>query len=96
VSTALIRLDWQSQAAAMTEAAAELKQDALAVSGLVGRVHNAETQYEAVQAQQKLAEILTLAEKARKAAKEPALAFGRLNAKVLAYRAAGPMAAIEV
>lgn len=74
---ALIRLNWQDQSADMTEAAAALKNHALEVAALVGKVDNAGTQEAAVRAQQELADILTLAEKARKAAKEPALDFGR-------------------
>ncbi len=74
---ALIRLDWQAQAAAMTEAATALKEEALTAAAYVAKVNDASTQEAAVQAQQKLAGILALVEKARKAAKEPALEFGR-------------------
>lgn len=77
MTEALIRLDWQARLAAMTEAAIALKNHALEVAALIGKVNNATTQEAAVQAQREIAEILTQAEKARKAAKEPALAFGR-------------------
>lgn len=74
---ALIRLDWSAQQAAMTEAAAALKSEALDASALVGKVTDATTQETAVEAQKRLANIKALCEKARKAAKAPALDFGR-------------------
>lgn len=74
---ALIRLDWQAQQASMTEAAAALKNYALELAALIGKVNDASTQEAAVAAQKELAEIKTQAEKARKAAKAPALEFGR-------------------
>jgi hypothetical protein len=76
-TSSLIRLDWQAQSAAMTEAAAALKSHALESAALIGRVDNAKTQDKAVAAQKEIGELLTVAEKARKAAKEPALEFGR-------------------
>jgi len=59
-----------------TEAIA-LKESALALSGVVGKVTNAEENASAVAAQAELHKIRTLAEKARKAAKEPVLEYGR-------------------
>ena len=77
MSSALIRLDWQSQAASMTAAASALKEEALECSALIGKVVDAASQEAAVAAQQKISDVLINAEKARKAAKEPALEFGR-------------------
>lgn len=55
----------------------ELKQAALAVSQLIFTVNSEKTQTMAVEAQRGLRELLTAAEKQRKAIKEPILEFGR-------------------
>lgn len=76
-TSALIRRDDAKLSASFTEAALALKSHALEVSALVGRVNDAATQQAAVEAQQEIANVLALAEKARKACKEPVIEFGR-------------------
>lgn len=61
-----------------TEAANAMKESALAVGALVGRVTNAEENQIAVNAQGEISRMIAVAEKARVAAKEPILNFGRL------------------
>jgi hypothetical protein len=56
----------------------ELKRLALEQSALIGKVENAEQNQTAFQAQAALAEVRKNVEKARVAAKEPVLAFGKL------------------
>lgn len=60
-----------------TEAANKLRDDALAMGALVGTISNGEQQQVAVDAQKEITRILGLIEKARVAAKEPVLNFGR-------------------
>lgn len=60
-----------------TAEAEKLKVAALEISGVVGKVTNAEENAAAVAAQTALHNIRTLAEKARKAAKEPVLDYGK-------------------
>lgn len=60
-----------------TAEAIALKDAALAVSGVVGRVSNPEENAAAVAAQVEIQRVKQLAEKARKAAKEPVLAYGK-------------------
>ena len=73
----LIKLDWQDQTVTIDGKANELKAAALALAAEVWGVNNAATQDEAVKAQAEINGVLALVEKARKAAKEPALEFGR-------------------
>jgi hypothetical protein len=75
---ALIVRDDARLSITFTAAANELKNDALASSGLIAKVNDAESQERAVAAQQAIANVLNLAEKARKACKDPVLDFGRL------------------
>jgi hypothetical protein len=77
MTNALIVRDDASLTVSFTAAAEELKLKALESAALVGRVSNADEQEAAVNAQKALAEILSVAEKARKACKEPVLEFGR-------------------
>ena len=72
---------------ALNEEANALKNDALEVAALVGKVTNAGSQEVAVQAQQRLKSVLDLIERARKAAKEPILEAGRqIDQKVKDFR----------
>lgn len=57
--------------------AAKLKEDALAVAGIIARVSCAEEQLAAVEAQKKLVALRRLTEESRKQAKEPVLLYGR-------------------
>jgi hypothetical protein len=75
---ALISRDDSARKVAFTAEADRLKNEALEVAALVGKVANADDNAAAVAAQMKLAEIKSLAEKARKAVKEPVLEFGKL------------------
>lgn len=75
--SALILRDDSRRSVAMTSRAMELKAQALEQSALIGRVTNEEEQRLAVIAQTSLAELLSAVEKARKAAKDPVLAYGR-------------------
>jgi hypothetical protein len=74
---ALIRRDDNALTIQFTESALALKSKALETSGLIGKVVDATTQECAVRAQQELASLISLVEKARKEAKDPVLAFGR-------------------
>lgn len=74
---ALIRRDDASLTITFTEAATKMKESALEVSAMVGKVDSAETQQEAVNAQQAIADALNLVEKAREACKKPIIQFGR-------------------
>lgn len=75
--TALIVRDDAKLSVAFTEAAVAMRDEALAVAALVGKVTNAEEQESAVKAQSEMQRIRSLAEKARKACKEPVLEYGR-------------------
>lgn len=75
--SALILRDDSRRSVAMTSRAMELKVAALESSALVGRVTTEDEQISAVAAQTSLAELLGAVEKARKAAKDPVLQFGR-------------------
>lgn len=77
MSNALMVRDDGRMSVAFTQSAIALRDAALEQAALVGRVANADEQQTAVLAQAALAEILTNVEKARKAAKEPVLNFGR-------------------
>ena len=76
--TALMIRDDHARLASYTEEAIELRDLALGTSSLIGRVSTPSEQEAAVAAQTKLQFILSEAEKARKAVKEPVLAFGQL------------------
>lgn len=77
MTQALIVRDDARLACSFTEQALALKDAALEKSALIARVNDAATQANAVEAQQDIANLLNQAEKARKAAKEPVLEFGR-------------------
>jgi len=74
---ALIRRDDANLKIDFTAAAVELKNRALEAAALVGKVNDAASQESAVSAQRDIANVLNLAEKARKACKEPVIDFGR-------------------
>jgi hypothetical protein len=74
---ALITRDDARLSASFTPAALALRNAALEVAALIGRVNDAETQEQAVQVQAEITRLLGHAEKARKACKEPVLEFGR-------------------
>lgn len=76
-TAALIRRDDANLLVSFTEEAIKLRDDALALSGVVGKVTNAEEQSTAVLAQTELQRILNLAEDARVACKAPVLEFGK-------------------
>jgi hypothetical protein len=83
----LIVRDDSKLTVSFTEEAQKLKTSALESGALVGRVTNATEQEAAVRAQADLQRILGLAEKARKACKEPVLEFGRkIDATANAFR----------
>lgn len=63
--------------ASFTPQALALKNAALESAALIGKVTNGTEQEQAVAAQTELAQLLKLAEEARKAAKEPVLTFGK-------------------
>jgi hypothetical protein len=76
----------QLPAYTLTQQAIALKESALESAALIGKVTNAEENTMAVEAQKGLKEIIALAEKQRKAAKEPLLQLGRqLDAAVAAW-----------
>lgn len=77
-NTALIIRNDTRREISFTEQAAALKTAALEKSALIAKVANAEQQSVAVEAQQELATLAKSVEKARVAAKEPVLEFGRL------------------
>lgn len=71
-----------------THEAELLKQEALSLSGVVGRVSNAEENANAVSAVAEIARVLKLCEAAREACKKPVLDFGRaIDAKAKEFRA---------
>src|ERR1700736_1709666 len=76
-TVALIIRDDHNRAIAFTSQAVALKREALEAGALVGKVTNAEQQVEAVNAQTILDGLIKMVEKARKAAKEPVIEFGR-------------------
>lgn len=79
---ALIILDYGQQTATPTARAAELKEAALAQSGLIGRVASAEDNARSVDARQGLKTYLDMVEAARNAANEVPLAVNKaINAK---------------
>lgn len=77
MSEALILLDLPARTAALTPAAHELKRQALEASALIGKVDDAATNANAVEAQTQIARVLKTYEEARKAAKDPVLQLGR-------------------
>lgn len=76
-TAALIVRDDATLSASYTEEAERIKNEALEISALVARVSNAEEQNAAVAAQKAINGVLSVAEKARKACKEPVLMFGQ-------------------
>lgn len=74
---ALIQRNDAALSVTYTAQALALKETALALSGVVGKVTNADENQAAVAAQTELYKVKTLAEKARKAAKEPVLEYGK-------------------
>jgi hypothetical protein len=60
-----------------TPEAVALKDTALELSGVIGKVTNADENAAAVAAQVEIQKVRSLAEKARKAAKEPVLEYGK-------------------
>jgi len=76
-TVALILRDDHNRAVAFTPQAFTLKREALEGGALVGRVSNADEQAAAVAAQTALDFLIKQVEKARKAAKEPVIEFGR-------------------
>lgn len=77
MTPALISRDDSRLTVEFTAEALALKAQALERSALIGKVNDASTQEAAVAAQTEIANVLSLAEKARKACKEPILEFGR-------------------
>lgn len=77
MSTALITRDDAALSISFTEAAIVLKNDALEKAAMIAKVGNADEQTAAVEAQQAVAGIVSLVEKARVACKAPVLDFGR-------------------
>ncbi len=77
MSEALITRDDASLSVTFTEKATALKTSALEKAGVVGRVSNADEQQKAVEAQQEIAGVISLVEKARVACKAPILDYGR-------------------
>lgn len=75
--TAIIRRDDANLLVSFTEEAVKMRDDALALSGVVGKVTNADENTSAVLAQTELQRILKLAEDARVACKAPVLDFGK-------------------
>ena len=74
---ALIQRNDAALTVSYTAEAIALKDSALALSGVVGKVTNADENQAAVSAQSEIHKVRTLAEKARKAAKEPVLEYGK-------------------
>lgn len=73
----LLTRDDSKLSVAFTPDAQEMKDGALAISGLVARVSNADENAQAVAAQTALKRVLKLVEDSRKAVKEPVLDYGR-------------------
>lgn len=85
---ALIQRNDASLTASYTAEAVALKDSALSLSGIIGKVSNADENQAAVSAQYEIHKVRTLAEKARKAAKEPVLEYGkRIDAAAKAFMA---------
>jgi hypothetical protein len=78
MSIALILRDDTARSIAFTSHADSAREDALSHAALIGTVSNPAQQAEAVAAQQKIKSLRNDVEKARKAAKDPVLQFGRL------------------
>ena len=74
---ALIARNDAALTVSFTDAAIALRNAALAISGVVGRVTNPDENTAAVVAQTEIQKIRSMAEKARKAAKEPVLEYGK-------------------
>lgn len=74
----MMRRDSEWTLAEYTQAAIALRDGALSGAALIGKVTNAEENAKAVEAQKEIARVLSIAEKARTAVKEPALNFGRV------------------
>lgn len=84
----LIQRNDSALTVSFTSEAVALKDSALALSGVVGRVSNADENQAAVSAQCEIHKVRTLAEKARKSAKEPVLEYGkRIDAAAKAFMA---------
>jgi hypothetical protein len=77
MSDALITRDDARLSVTFTEAANALKEQALAVAGVIGKVATADDNAAAFQAQQAIQSILSRAEKARVECKAPVLEYGR-------------------
>lgn len=77
MSEALISLNNTTLTAEFTPQASRLKEEALTVSAAIGKVTDQAENANAVEAQKALAEVIKLVEQARKAAKDPVLAFGK-------------------
>lgn len=75
--TAMVVRDDSRMTFNYTQAAFALREAALAQGALVGKVADGDDQKVAVAAQTEISRIISLAEKARVAAKEPVLEFGR-------------------
>jgi hypothetical protein len=83
---ALIQRNDAALTVSYTAEAVALKESALALSGVVGKVSNADENQAAVSAQSEIHKVRTLAEKARKQAKEPVLEYGkRIDAAAKAF-----------
>jgi len=74
---ALIQRNDAALTVTYTAEAIALRDAALGVSGVVGKVSNPEENAAAVTAQTEIQKVRSLAEKARKAAKEPVLEYGK-------------------
>jgi hypothetical protein len=86
--TALITLDIQKLSAAVTPQAVALKEAALEVAALIGKVDDAASNANAAAAQGELTKIIRMAEVARKAAKAPVLELGKaIDATMEAFTA---------
>lgn len=77
MSTALLIRDDGALSVSITESAMQAQSDALDTAALIARVSSPEDNDKAVAAQRGLKELISNTEKARKAAKEPVLEFGR-------------------
>jgi len=77
MTTAVIVRDDANLRIGFTDEFKQSIEQALAASALIGRVSNAEENGAAVQAQKLLHDVLTTAERARKEAKAPVIAYGR-------------------
>lgn len=77
MSEALILRNDATLSIEFTTQAARIKEEALTVSAAVGKVTDSIENANAVEAQKSLAQVIKLVEQARKAAKDPVLAFGK-------------------